>query len=394
MSSINLKFLTEDELIIEICTLYWSLDNEIKFKYSVTDLTKTYRLTKNQLSELVKQNCQAFTTKKQCLTCGDHYIFSNRTTFVQFEQANKRLGENSLTTWNCSRCEKEEKQNRIEQEKKIAQQKRYIIQDVFSLEKRDYVDWQEITLENAVYFLALFRLGASEDLTYIRSLGELSKHLSPSDEFSHKIIKQLYQARLIYIHPASPISAFIFDGIDISEFYLHHVLWALPKSSSQSEPELISELEEIFRTKEWPDHWDNETGDLWRKIALEECLQYLKISLEDHGFVFSPGEKTTLVIKGALAHFSVSQIYNMIWRAAKDAAAYYVRERVSKQHAANTVVGAIQRYAERAKAEGWEVKPYGRDRRCPQSFVSEIFFNTVLQIGADGFDEAPPVANG
>jgi hypothetical protein len=52
-------------------------------------------------------------------------------------------------------------------------------------------------------------------------------------------------------------------------------------------------------------------------------------------------------------------VYSFIWRAAKDAAAFYVRERVTKRHAANTVVGAIERSAERAVANGWDVKDFG-----------------------------------
>jgi hypothetical protein len=87
----------------------------------------------------------------------------------------------------------------------------------------------------------------------------------------------------------------------------------------------------------------------------------------------------------------VAQICNFIWRAAKDAAAFYVREAVSKQHAANTVIGAIQRYGERAKAEGWDIKPYRRNFDCPQSMVSEVLFNAVLRIGDDGFNRTPGI---
>ena len=111
--------------------------------------------------------------------------------------------------------------------------------------------------------------------------------------------------------------------------------------------------------------------------------------MSEHGFSFNPGEKTLLVLNNLLEEFSVSQAYNLIWRAAKDAAAFYIREHVSKEHAANTVVGSIQRQFERARAEGWKIKPYGRDRRCPQSMVSQVLFNTALPLGDDGFNKPP-----
>jgi hypothetical protein len=66
-----------------------------------------------------------------------------------------------------------------------------------------------------------------------------------------------------------------------------------------------------------------------------------------------------------------------------------MRERIPKQQAANSVVGNIQRAADRAQAEGWNVKPYGRDRRCPQSMVSIVLFDAVLKIGERGFNEPP-----
>jgi hypothetical protein len=92
-----------------------------------------------------------------------------------------------------------------------------------------------------------------------------------------------------------------------------------------------------------------------------------------------------------LEEYSVAQAYNFIWRAAKDAAAFYQRGGVNKQYAANTVVRAIQRQAERALSEGWEVKAYRRDFRCPQSMIGQILFDTCLQIGDVGFTQTPRI---
>ncbi len=79
----------------------------------------------------------------------------------------------------------------------------------------------------------------------------------------------------------------------------------------------------------------------------------------------------------------------MIWRSAKDAAAFLVRKGVTKQHAANTVVGAMQRYGENARNGGWDVKSYKRPFNCPQSMISQVFFDSVLKIGEDGFNKVP-----
>jgi len=199
--------------------------------------------------------------------------------------------------------------------------------------------------------------------------------------------QNLYHEDCIFVHPESPLDAFIFE--EPIRFYLDRVIWALPVDETGSSKNVIATLEEKFRTLDWNTQWEDEQLELWMKIAHEECIQYLAVCMEEHGFTFNPGDKTHLVVDSLLQEYSVGQIYNFIWRASKDAAAFYVRERVNKQHAANTVVGNLQRQAERAKVEGWEVKPYRRDRRCPESVISQVFFNTVLQIGEAGFSRKP-----
>ena len=70
-----------------------------------------------------------------------------------------------------------------------------------------------------------------------------------------------------------------------------------------------------------------------------------------------------------------------IWRAAKDAAAYYQRGGVSKKQAANSVVGSVQRQTERAIAGEWEVPNYRRIPQIPNSLVTQVLFVTALKIG-------------
>ena len=76
---------------------------------------------------------------------------------------------------------------------------------------------------------------------------------------------------------------------------------------------------------------------------------------------------------------------NFIWRAAKDAAAFYVRNKVSKDHAAKTVVGSIERQIERALANEWNVTAYRRNYNYPQSVLSRTLYSTVLKTDDGGF---------
>ena len=111
--------------------------------------------------------------------------------------------------------------------------------------------------------------------------------------------------------------------------------------------------------------------------------------LDEHHLPFNPGAKTTQYLEYALENFSTAQVFNTIWKAARDAAAYYQRADISKRQAANSAISSIQRTSERAIAENWELKPFGRNFNCPQTMISEVLYNTVLKLGADGFKILP-----
>ncbi len=132
-----------------------------------------------------------------------------------------------------------------------------------------------------------------------------------------------------------------------------------------------------------------EALSLWNNIAIAECIEYLQYNLVRVGFDFSPGEKTYKTFEILLKDFSVSQIYGVIWKAIADASRLYLESGMSKKHAANTVIGSCERYAERAKNNHWDLTGYHRVKELPQSILSLFFFNRVLGIGEMGF-KVPP----
>jgi hypothetical protein len=180
---------------------------------------------------------------------------------------------------------------------------------------------------------------------------------------------------LIAPHPGSSLDAFGWEAEEPTRFLLDKVYWLVPNEGiAQQLDYLETRLEQAcMDTRCAP-----EIHDLWLEIGIEEVLEYLDCALRDHRLDFTPGDKTRLVITSALEWFSVGQIFTFVWRAAKDAAAYYARGNVDKRRAANTVVGSIQRQAERAHAEGWPVRQAWRDRRCPQSELSRLFSTRLL----------------
>ena len=131
--------------------------------------------------------------------------------------------------------------------------------------------------------------------------------------------------------------------------------------------------------------------NMWKKIALGECLQYLKFSLTKVKFPFTPGPKTYKVFDMLLNDFSTAQIYGIIWKAVAATAKLQLEKGLSKNHAANAVITACERIGERARLQGWNLAEYRRIAELPQSELSAFFFNRVLGIGDLGFTSPPQI---
>jgi hypothetical protein len=214
--------------------------------------------------------------------------------------------------------------------------------------------------------------------------------LSSADDFSTEMINHLINNRLIFVHPDNEPEAFTKDNI--RTFYTYRVYYAMPVSqTSPDDPRaLVTELLDIVN-EQWSEEWCQEALKIWKKVALSECKEYLLFVLNEHHFEFSPGEKTTQYLEYALEHFSTAQVYNIIWRAVKDAAAYFQREDVSKRQAANAAIASVQRISERAIAENWDIKPFGRNYKCQRALVSEVLYNFALKISDEGFQLIPNI---
>lgn len=382
MSIVQLEFLTKDEARIAICQKYWEVNSDLRFAHKTTDIAREYNVKPRDLIGIVTSSCYASIFGDVCAECGTSYLYSSRENLL-------RRNRGVPPPWLCETCTRRKEEKRAAEQAKLDAERRALIQSIYADVPRGPRDPSTLSLEDAVYLTSLVRVCGSEDLSYIRSLGTVATgSLSPTKKFDHHILKQLWNKELIFVHPDSPLEAF--GEEDPRSVYLFSVNWLTPiRHEGESALSFINELENQFRTKQWPDEWSEQWRPLWKKIALEECIQYLEMSLAEHKLAFSPGEKTLLILNNTLEDYSVSQVFNLIWRAARDAAAFYMRENVAKQHAANTVVGAIQRYAERAKSEHWEVKPFRRNYNLPQSMVSRVFSDTVMQFGDEGFNQAP-----
>lgn len=285
-----------------------------------------------------------------------------------------------FTGCRCDNCVQEQARLKEEQQEKIA---------AYYSKSRVPVDFFSLSFENKVFLGALCRALLKENLYEVSPYSDSNVTLAPSGDLCHELYSGLIHNNVIAVSPISPLDAFdINDDEFPSVFYTYSVTYNLNLLFPPNKQDLFTEI--LNPTYYSPEH-SGEALDLWKKIAVAECIEYLQHQLNNVGFEFSPGEKTYKTFEIILNDFSVAQIYGVIWKAVADSSKLYLEKGLSKSHAANSVIGNCERYAERAKINHWNLTPYRRIRDLPQSTLSTFFFNRVLGIGDMGFEVPPTI---
>lgn len=262
--------------------------------------------------------------------------------------------------------------------------KKQLIYDTYKYAPKE-VSFDLLEFKTKVFLGALCRGLLEENLFEVSPYMESNVKLTSQNELLYKIYNDLYLKRAIVVNPNSKIEAFIEENFP-NFFNILLVKYNLNIEYNDSKEDMIYKiLNPTYFTEK-----DSESAyELWMDIAVEECIEYLIYQLERVDMEFSPGEKTNTIIKNLLKNFSVSQIYGIIWKGVSDATRILVEKKISRQHAANSVIGFCQRYAERALENNWNLMEFQRIRDLPQSVLSEFFFYKVLNIGELGF-KVPP----
>lgn len=394
---LQLEFSTTDAGQISACQLYWELDAHLQFVHAASDVAQATGIDEFRLAAAVREVSRAFVPDWTCSRCGKPRTFDGRTEFNK-ERSKLLQGTYRQYPFVCKDCQAELREAEVaERDRQEAQaradreaidtDKRRRIPAMYRLEDIPPVGVETMTLTDSLYLTSVMRGGASENLSKIAPVSLFERPLSPDNDLTVEMLRHLVQRGLLHPHPDSEPAAFVDD---LSGFYTLQVHYAPPILRARDEqPQDVLPVLHRLITGPWPGAWYDEALTLWKKVAVAECKEFLLFVLKEHHLELNPGEKTMQNLQRALQRFSSAQVFNVIWRAGRDAAAYYQRGGVSRRQAANAAVAALERLPERAAAEGWDLKPFGRNYQLPQSIVSEVLYNLALQLGDAGFTLVP-----
>ena len=293
----------------------------------------------------------------------------------------------------CNYCIAErEKVRKLNEERKvrILQEKREKIKKVYDLNIVP-VNYSELNFREKVFLGALLRTSLSEDMEVILPLNDAERELAPTIGYIKEILSYLIGRGVVSVDSNSSIDAFLDSNEekDIEFPNVYYITMVKYRINIVGDEDIKNILSKIINPKSFSDADKEDALNIWKEIALEECIEYFEYQMKSVRFDFNIGEKTIAIFKDLLENFSVSQIYGIIYKSVANATKYYQESSVSKKQAANSVIGGCQRYAERAMINNWELTKYSRIKELPQSMISEFFFDRVIGVGSLGFNMPP-----
>lgn len=293
----------------------------------------------------------------------------------------------------CNYCIAErEKVRKLNEKRKvrILQEKREKIKKVYDLNIVP-VNYSELNFREKVFLGALLRTSLSEDMEVILPLNDAERELAPTIGYIKEILSYLIGRGVVSVDSNSSIDAFLDSNEekDIEFPNVYYITMVKYRINIVGDEDIKNILSKIINPKSFSDADKEDALNIWKEIALEECIEYFEYQMKSVRFDFNIGEKTIAIFKDLLENFSVSQIYGIIYKSVANATKYYQESSVSKKQAANSVIGGCQRYAERAMINNWELAKYSRIKELPQSMISEFFFDRVIGVGSLGFNMPP-----
>lgn len=312
----------------------------------------------------------------------------------------------------CLNCQKHKKQKeqihkkqillRKKEEEKLNEKKIAILYEDAEQSKKFATNINDISLHDMLFITSYIRTFMDENLRFFKEFYKFNnkdnrifpKYYMDADPDIDEIIK-MYKKGYLYVSPESDLSSVNFNkNEDTDEMFFESFNPGLVKfciniyDDSNDYYKLIDELRypkiiNFLSNKDF-------IYDTWKNIALFECKEYLLKELNDINFnYFKPGIKTDNVINHLLDHFSTSQIFGLIHNRVNNALRYYEGNNVPKNRAANSIITNLETYGERAISNHWDLTNYGRDFDIPQSKISEVFYNYILEISEQGFYSVP-----
>lgn len=139
-------------------------------------------------------------------------------------------------------------------------------------------------------------------------------------------------------------------------------------------------------------YFDEESIDLfnlWWKIAYSEVLDYLLYELNKKNLPVNISENIENVLQYMVTNLPIQQAMFVIWIALKDTCSIIAEKNWDLVYASKIIPDNIRKKADRLIEGTMNYYPFNRPYPCPQSQMSKVFSELVIELNEKYFTEIP-----
>jgi len=219
---------------------------------------------------------------------------------------------------------------------------------------------QKIFVGSIIY--ELYNLKGSKPLS-IFGIDLISRKICPNPEMMFSIISEILQ------------KDFSNDDLYSSEFIVPIKL-AKELASDEFKKEVLKNSDELI--------------NIWTEISIYEAIEYVNQLLIKINSKQVCLEKAWPVIARLNQHFSAGQLWNLSYKANQRACEIILTKKINEENYPDILIESILEKGLFYVDRGLTLLPFKRwGKLCRQSEFSRYFFETILEIGEDGFTNKP-----
>ena len=129
---------------------------------------------------------------------------------------------------------------------------------------------------------------------------------------------------------------------------------------------------------------------LWKQIVIDEAHDLLAFQMNESGLEIVQGPIVEEILTDLLLDYSLGQVFHIIYNAVNEACKLHSKNN-DRAFVSKTAIYNCLKIRDRYKSNGWALKAYNRPGGCKQSEMSNYFFDSVLNIGDNGFYQRPSI---
>ncbi|UTY23706.1 hypothetical protein [Treponema denticola] len=346
-----------------------------------TELKKKYKITSYKFS---LGKCHYVfplkETKEICPNCGEKlFLLENPRDDLRSSNDNVLFCEacdhEETSSCDCNFCTEIRKDlKKIELERKRK----------FIYERIDFDNFVPISLKKLTYrekFLlgTLIQAGIEDDFKTLKPFSACSMQIFPSDEELNSVLNELKLKHLLEFSPRSQLNWFEPDYENNNfQYYWKNVQFQINIKEIDENPTITREF---LNPQDWMLSYPKNDPTIWEEIVYWEALSLFNYILDYFNISYEIGKETEVFFWTVTKQLPLAVVYSIIYQSGKNIAAYSRTNQCPKYIAYNSILQNMRSKRDKIIAGQFQRWEYNRpDKECPQSIVSQYYFNTILKI--------------